>query len=124
MNKKEWIEKSIKNYQEIIIDFEKMLLDDENSFDEETKEEVKSKIQEYKMIIKTLQELKDDLNILETLKNHLYVASGLVELKITSQEYANIHKVKYHNGIPIINQQAIAQINKWYYSKNGVYNEN
>lgn len=124
MNKKEWIEKSIKNYQEVIIDFEKMLLDDENSFDEETKEEVKLKIQEYKMIIKTLQELKDDLNILETLKNHLYVASGLVELKITSQEYANIHKVKYYNGIPIVNQQAINQINKWYYSKNGVHNEN
>ena len=67
--------------------------------------------------INCLENVYKDLEILEILKEHLYVASGLVELKITSQEYANIHRVKYHNGIPIVNQEAINKINKWFYRR-------
>lgn len=66
-------------------------------------------------LIKTI---KQDLEILKILKEHLYVCSGLVELKITNQEYATMHKVKYHNGIPIVNQLAIDKINEWFYRRN------
>ena len=78
----------------------------------------KKSIEVHEEEIQNLYQIKNDLEILEELKKHLYVASGLVELKITSQEYANIHNVKTHNGIPIVNQQLIDEIYKWYYSKN------
>ena len=67
-----------------------------------------SKIREYEII-------KQDLEILELIKKHLYVANGLVEMKITSEEYEKMHKVKFHNGIPIANQEAIDKINKWFW---------
>lgn len=59
--------------------------------------------------------LIEDLEILEILRKHLYVAPELVELKMTGQEYANIHKVKYHNGIPIVvDLETFNKINKWF----------
>lgn len=62
----------------------------------------------YKMIAR-------DLEILEILRKHLYVAPELVELKMTGQEYANIHNVKYHNGIPIVvDAETFININKWF----------
>lgn len=64
---------------------------------------------------KDLEIIKQDLEILELIKKHLYVANGLVEMKITSEEYAKMHKVKFHNGIPIANEEAIDKINKWFW---------
>lgn len=61
-----------------------------------------------------------DLEILDILRQHLYVASELVELKMTGKEYANIHNVKYHNGIPIVaDLNTFNKINKWFYEKGG-----
>lgn len=62
-----------------------------------------------------LEIIKQDLEILELIKKHLYVASGLVEMKITSEKYAKMNKVKFHNGIPIANEEAIDKINKWFW---------
>lgn len=64
--------------------------------------------------------LLEDLEILEILRKHLYVAPELVELKMTGQEYANIHKVKYHNGIPIVvDLETFNKINKWFNKRGG-----
>ena len=65
--------------------------------------------------LEAINAIQEDLEILDILRQHLYVAPELVELKMTGKEYANIYKVKYHNGIPIVvDRKTFDKINKWF----------
>ena len=113
MNSKEFINKIIDFSKEQINYYENKVVEDEQypSLQQCHQEELKSAQEGFNHFLK----IKQDLEILELIKKHLYVANGLVEMKITSEEYAIIHKVKFHNGIPIANEEAIDKINKWFW---------
>lgn len=102
-----------KTSKEIIDRYIGALEDDLQHYTMVDKDNVKAKLIEFEL--QEYKHIKQDLEVLELIKKHLYVASGLVELKITSEEYAKIHKVKFHNGIPIANEEAIDKINKWFW---------
>lgn len=78
--------------------------------------EINSLEEAYDLFVK----IEKDLEILDILRRHLYVAPELVELKMTNQEYANIHHVKYHNVIPIVaDRETFNKINDWFHSRGG-----
>lgn len=80
--------------KEIIDRYIGALEDDLQHYTMVDKDKVKAKFIEFEL--KEYKQIKQDLEILELIKKHLYVARGLVEMKITSEE-------------------AIDKINKWFW---------
>ncbi len=63
-------------------------------------------------IIKLKAELFDEL------LPHLYITWGCVELRIWGRELRGIHpEIKYHNGLPIENDELIEKLNRFKYLK-------